>query len=277
MSEADPVTGETIARGESPSTIKITLILLFIIAAIPLEIYGFKHGYLRYFAIDFVIIVGMVGLNDFVNSYNKIVFAKDRQREVKRLKFSAEILACIGVVSLTLGVAIGLYNLDATNSEANFSKLLSVQRQMLPKAKLLGCEISSKDTGQCKAFHDSLNKLWEAVFASDVKGMASGVDNVRIQWELLGIKWPYQSHGGFIATTQDLDKLKYWSDTTKQQFAFVLAMMLLPFSLAATSRKLAVAAFDARSSDDPLRWRLVAKYAARAAWRKLVRLGRRDR
>lgn len=221
-------------------------------------------------AIVAVILVTTTGLNVFTNSYNRLLRAKDKTAVRNRLKLSAEKAAAIGVVSLTFGVAIGLYNFDATNSEANFSKLLSVQKQMLPKAKLLGCQLTPNDPKDCKALHDALNHLWEAVFSSDIKGMAEGVDSVRLKWIVLSARWPHQDLDEFNATAEGLDKLKYRLDKAKPAIALLLAVLLLPFSIAATSRKLAVAAFEANFSEVPVTWSMVSKRALFSAARTML-------
>jgi hypothetical protein len=249
---------------------KLVLMIGFFAAALFLEIYGFKSGSLIYMAIVVVILVATTGLNVFTNSYNRLLRAKDKTAARNRLKLSAEKAAAIGVVSLTIGVALGLYNLDAINSEANSSKLFNVQKQMMKKANLLGCQLAPNDPKDCKALHEALNSLWEAVFSSNVKGMAEGVDSVHLRWTVLGARWPHQNIDEFNATADGLDKLRYRLDNAKPAIALLLAILLLPFSIAATSRKLAVAAFEANFSDVPVTWGMVSKRALGSAVRTML-------
>jgi len=251
--------------------IKVIVIIVLGSLGLFLEIYGFKFGYLRYLSIDIVALVLVVGLHGFSSSYNRIIEAHDEKEEKNRIKLSAEIAATIGVASLTFAVALGVYNFDATNSEANSSKLLSVQRQMVSKAKILGCQINPSDVKDCKNFYDALNGLWVAVLASDVKGMSSGVDNVRLKWIFLGARWPHQNFEEYKAAIDGLGKLQYWSDTAKQQIALLFALILLPFSVSATSRKLAVAAFDANFSETRVTWRMVARRALFSLCKRTMR------
>lgn len=258
-------TSKKLPKSKSTWTKQI-LMLLLIAAAFILEIYGFEFGYLRYMGVVMILLVAAVGLEGFTNSYNQLLQAEDAAAMKSRLKLSAEKAAALGVVSLTLGVALGLYSFDAVNSDANSKKLLSVQEKTTSKAKQLGCEMKPTDSEDCKGYHEALNVLWTALWASDVKGMATGVDNLRTKWQILSIRWPHQHREEFIASIANLDRLKYWSDTAKQQIALLLAVALLPFSVAATSRKLAVAAFEAKFSSTPVTWGEVIKRTWCNAW-----------
>lgn len=246
------------------------LILLLALIFLGLEIYGFRHGYLRYAAIAGVVFVFVVGLESFTHSYNSLVAGGDPMVK-PRLKFAAEKAAATGVVSLTLGVALGIYSLDATNPEANFEKFVGVVRQMDNEAKVLGCQGFRSDPKDCLELQDTVNKLWEAVSASDVKGMSAGVDDVRMRWNILSVRLPREKRPGFLLAAHGLDKLKYWSESTKREIALLLALMMLPFSVGATSRKLAVAAFEARFSEGTVTWRMVSVRATRSVFRTLLR------
>ncbi|QIF08076.1 hypothetical protein G5A69_10700 [Ralstonia mannitolilytica] len=270
---------ETKPRSKIPISLvdiaKLFLMIGFFSAALFLEIYGFKSGTLVYMGIVVVVLVTTTGLSVFTNSYNRLLLAKDKTAARNRLKLSAEKASAIGVVSLTIGVAIGLYNFDATNSEANSAKLFSVQKQMMKKANTLGCQLAPNDPKDCTALHEALNSLWEAVFSSNVKGMAESVDNVHIRWIVLGARWPRQNIDEFNATADGLENLRYRLDNAKPAIALLLAILLLPFSIAATSRKLAVAAFEANFSDDPVTWSMVSKRALSSAGRTLLPWKRR--
>jgi len=231
-----------------------------------LEIRGIKFGYLRYLAIVMAAMVAMFGLDGFTNSYNRLLRTPST---VKRLKLSAEKAAAIGVIGLTFAVALGLYNFDSTNSEANGEKLYSVQREMIPKATLLGCKNTPSDPTDCQAFYSALNKLGAAVYGSDARGMAAGVDEVRIRWLVLGSRWPFQTREEYYAAVKGLDELKFWSDAEKQRLALSITVLLLPFAIGATSRKLAIAAFDVKFSEVPVTWRMVTKRALLSMWRTM--------
>ncbi|EJL83314.1 hypothetical protein PMI16_04324 [Herbaspirillum sp. CF444] len=246
---------------------KQILILTLGITALVLEIFGINSGYLRYMAVVIVMLVATVGLEGFTTSYNQLRQANDKTAMKNRLKLSAEKASTIGVISLTFAVAMGLYNFDTVNSRANSAKFLSVQKQMVAKAKQLGCKLDSSDSKDCQEFHDALNAIWIAIWASDAKGIATGIDSLRTAWQILGIRYPRQQYKEFDAVLEQLDNLKYWSDTVKQQITVVFVALLLPFSVAATTRKLAVAAFDANFSDSHVTWRMVIKRIFLNAWR----------
>jgi hypothetical protein len=225
--------------------LKAFLIIVLGVAALGLEIYGFNSGNLRYMAVVITLLIIAIGLEGFTKSYNQLVLKDGAATTKNSLKLAAEKAASVGVVSLTLGVAVGLNSFDAVNSEANSKKFLDAQTLMTPMARKLGCTINADDQGDCKIYHEALNQMWAAVWASDVKGMTAGAKKIHQAWRRLSVRWPYEDHENFLAASERIDALVYWSDIAKQQIALLLALLLLPFSVAATSRKLAVAAFDA--------------------------------
>lgn len=105
-----------------PDIATSALIITLGVAALGLEIYGFENRSLRYMGTVIVLLVVTLGLSGFTSSYNRLVRAPDMSAVRNRLRLTAEKAAAAGVVSLTLGIALGLYTVDATNSEANFSK-----------------------------------------------------------------------------------------------------------------------------------------------------------
>ena len=248
----------------SPSdVIKVILMLGLGVIGLFIEFYGWQLGYLVYLAIVIALLVMATGLSAFTNSYNYLFEASDTDVQTvrNRLRLSAEKAAAMGVASLTVSVALGLYSLDATNSEANSAKLRSIQYQMMPKAKKLGCQLVDTDPDDCKRWHKSLNILWDAVLKSDVSGMVSGVDGIRVQWMVLGARWPYQDLQEFYSAIDAIDSLKYTLDRNKQAIALLIAGFLLPFSVGSTSRKLGVAVFEADTVKVPMTWRLASKRA----------------
>ena len=138
-------TAEKLPKSKSKWAKKL-LMLLLIVAALFLEVYGFEYGYLRYMGVVMILLVIAVGLEGFTNSYNQLLQAQEHEVSTvrNRLKLSAEKAAAIGVVSLTLGVALGLYSFDAVNVDAN-SKNGEVRMQCLQVfAKALALQVTAR-------------------------------------------------------------------------------------------------------------------------------------
>lgn len=242
-----------------------------------LEIRGLSDGHLRYAAIALAAWTGFACLSGFVGTYNRLVDARKAGTLTatrNQLKFSTEKIALLGIAGPLVAVALGLYYLDSINQEANFGKYIRVHEKIIPRMDLLGCNTTPRvEDRRCREFNDALGGLQEAVLASDVKGMSDGVAKVRIAWaDLVGARQPryFQEYQALI---QGLDELEYRSDAWRQASAFLLGLLLLPLVSMTTSRKLALAAYEAKFSAARVTywgvlWRVLASPFARIPLRR---------